>query len=138
VQALEVTDAAEPGYWQKRGWDRDAQVAVFSRIDAPGDGEFLKPGKTLLRGIAFAGDRGIQYVQVSLDGENTWTLAKLEPAQSPWSWVFWSHPAVFDRPGKYAIAVRAADQYSGIQRDDRRDAFPAGVTGIHRIAVIVL
>jgi hypothetical protein len=37
------------------------------------------------------------------------------------------------RPGRYSIAVRAADLYSGIQRDGQRDPFPSGTSGIHRI-----
>ena len=65
-------------------------------------------------------------------------LAKLEKPLSPYSWVFWSFPMKFSRSVRYSVSVRAADMYSGIQRDGQRDAFPAGVDGFHRIRFNVL
>ena len=137
IHMLEVTNDSFDGYWQKKGWSKRAKVKIISRIDVPADRDVLTSRQTLLEGIAFAGDRGIQYVQVSIDGEKTWALAALEPALSPHSWVFWSHRVRFPGPGRYRIAVRAADLYSGIQQDDLRDPFPSGTSGIHRIEVQV-
>lgn len=135
IDAIEVSDESHTGYWQKRDWTGDGKVKVISRIDFPKSGDWIYKSRTVLRGIAFAGDRGIQYVQVSTDGERTWSLARLEKPLSPYSWVFWSFPMKFHRSGQYKIAVRAADQYSGIQRDGQRDPFPSGTSGIHRIQI---
>ncbi len=44
----------------------------------------------------------------------------------------------FSRSGRYSVSVRAADLYSGIQRDGPRDPFPAGAEGFHRIRFNVL
>ena len=110
----------------------------MSRVDFPVHDQWLESRRTILRGIAFAGDHGIQYVQVSLDGERSWSLARLEKPLSRYSWVLWSFPCTFPGLGRYRIAVRAADLYSGVQRDDGRDPFPSGTSGIHRIEVNVL
>jgi DMSO/TMAO reductase YedYZ molybdopterin-dependent catalytic subunit len=138
IREIEVSNENHIGYWGKRNWSRDGKVKIISRIDFPKHNSWVHGSKTVLRGIAFAGDRGIQYVQVSTDGERSWSLAKLEKPLSPYSWVFWSFPMKLTRPGSYSIAVRAADQYSGIQRDGLRDPFPAGTSGIHRIQFNVL
>jgi len=138
VETLEIRRGSYEGYWQKQGWSREAGVKIVSRIDHPENDATLARGTVTVRGIAFAGDRGIQYVQVSTDEERTWTLARLDPPLSPWSWVFWSSTHRFSQPGRYTLAVRAADNYSGVQRDDLRDPFPSGTSGIHRIGINVV
>ena len=137
IRGITVSNKSISGYWHKKGWSKKAKVKIFSRIDTPLNQQVLTTRSNIFRGIAFAGDRGIEYVQVSIDGERTWALATLEPAMSPWSWVFWSFAYKFPRPGLYRVAVRAADKYSGLQRDDLRDPFPAGTSGIHRIEIRV-
>jgi len=138
ITEIEISNETHTGYWEKRNWSRDGKVKIISRIDFPKNDTWVQGSKTVIRGIAFAGDRGIQYVQVSTDGERSWSLAQLEQPLSPYSWVFWSFPMDLPRSGRYSIAVRAADQYSGIQRDDRRDPFPNGTSGIHRVQFNVL
>jgi len=133
ISEIEVSKETHTSYWEKRNWSRDGKVKIISRIDYPKNNSQVRGSKTVSRGIAFAGDRGIQYVQVSTDGERSWSLAQLETPLSPYSWVFWCFPMRLPRPGRYSIAVRAADQYSGIQRDGQRDPFPSGTDGIHRI-----
>jgi Oxidoreductase molybdopterin binding domain/Mo-co oxidoreductase dimerisation domain len=137
IQEMEVANHTPKGYWHKKGWSKQAKVKIISRIDLPENNEVLSTRQTVIKGIAFAGDRGIQYVQVSIDGEQTWSLAQLEKPLSPYSCVFWKLPCTFHKPGRTRIAVRAADQYSGLQQDDLRDPFPSGTSGIHRIEVQV-
>jgi DMSO/TMAO reductase YedYZ molybdopterin-dependent catalytic subunit len=137
IKEIEVANHRPKGYWHKKGWSRQAKVKIVSRIDIPENNETLISRQTIIRGIAFAGDRGIQYVQVSIDGEKTWSLAQLAKPLSPYSWVFWKFPCTFPKAGRTRIAVRAADQYSGLQQDDLRDPFPSGTSGIHRIEVLV-
>ena len=137
IREIEVANHSPKGYWNKKGWSKQAKVKIISRIDLPENNQTLFTRQTVIRGIAFAGDRGIQYVQVSINGEKTWSLAELEKPLSPYSWVFWKFPCTFHRTGRTRIAVRAADQYSGLQQDDLRDPFPSGTSGIHRIEVLV-
>lgn len=137
ISEIEAANHPPKGYWHKKGWSKQAKVKIISRIDVPENNETLRSRQTIIEGIAFAGDRGIQYVQVSIDGEKTWSLAQLEKPLSPNSWVFWKFPCVFPRSGRNRVAVRATDLYSGLQRDDLRDPFPSGTSGIHRIEVQV-
>ena len=137
IKEIEVANHRPKGYWHKKGWSKEAKVKLISRIDLPENNEMLRSRQTVIQGIAFAGDRGIQYVQVSIDGEKTWRLAQLEKPLSLYSWVFWKFPCTFPKPGRTRIAVRAADQYSGLQQDDLRDPFPSGTSGIHRIEIMV-
>ena len=81
LREIEVSDQSHMGYWQKRHWSKTARVKIMSRIDSHRDGEWVPVRNTVIRGIAFSGDRGIQYVQVSLDGERSWQLAHLEKPQ---------------------------------------------------------
>ena len=133
ISEIEVSNETHVGYWEKKNWTREGKVKIISRIDYPKNDAKVRGSKVVLRGIAFSGDRGIQYVQVSTDGEKSWSLAQLEKPMSPYSWVFWSFSMKLPRSGRYSIAVRAADLYSGIQRDGQRDPFPSGTSGVHRI-----
>ena len=133
ITRIEAADRWRAGYWHEKGWSREGRVQVFSRIDFPKTDEWLQRGEREIRGIAFAGDRGIDRVEVSWDGGRTWELAELEEALSPWSWVFWKKRVTFNRSGHYNLMVRAADQYSRVQGGNRRDPFPAGTTGYHRV-----
>jgi hypothetical protein len=137
IKEIEVANHHPKGYWHKKGWSKQAKVKITSRIALPENNDVLSSRKTVIKGIAFAGDRGIQYVQVSIDGEKTWSLAELEKPLSVYSWVFWKFPCTFHKAGRTRIAVRTADQYSGLQQDDLRDPFPSGTSGIHRIEVTV-
>ena len=133
LSGIELSDRPQAGYWHKRGWSREARVQILSRIDHPREGAWLERGRHEVRGIAFAGDRGIEYVQVSADNGRTWDLARLDPPLSDYAWVFWRYPVTFSRSGRYTLTVRAADRYSGVQDGRLRDPFPQGVTGYHRI-----
>ncbi|HET9374360.1 MAG TPA: hypothetical protein VFO40_05275, partial [Chthoniobacterales bacterium] len=66
------------GLYKEQGWGPNFTVPTTSRIDAPAiaDGKFtreIKVGQsTELGGIALGGDRGIQKVELSFDGEKSW------------------------------------------------------------------
>src|SRR6185503_1730228 len=53
------------GWYEQRNWNRDGIVKTMARIDIPVDGALLRPGAQRVAGIAYAGDRGIQMVEVS-------------------------------------------------------------------------
>jgi DMSO/TMAO reductase YedYZ molybdopterin-dependent catalytic subunit len=58
----------ERGYWIPRGWAREAPVKTQSRIDVPGKGD-VRAGRVAVAGVAWAPTRGIQAVEVEIDGE---------------------------------------------------------------------
>ncbi|HEY7092831.1 MAG TPA: molybdopterin-dependent oxidoreductase, partial [Ktedonobacterales bacterium] len=87
VTRVEITDHDVKGFYQSQGWSA-AQLETISRIDAPRKQASL--GEIPISGIAFAGIRGIQQVEVSVDGGATWQRASLQPPLSDQTWVFWN------------------------------------------------
>ncbi len=125
------------GYYQKKGWSEQAIVKTMSRIDLPVHGDRV-PGKDYtIRGLAFAGLRGIQRVEVSTDGGHVWEPARLDPPLSPAAWVFWSYPWRVRKSGYHELTVRATDGSGTLQTDFEQGPAPDGASGLHRITVKV-
>ncbi|MBI2369979.1 MAG: molybdopterin-dependent oxidoreductase [Deltaproteobacteria bacterium] len=132
---LEVANYDYKGYWEVRGWSDEAIYQTMSRIDVPAPGQ-VDPGHPYLGGIAFAGDRGVRAVEVSLDGGKTWRRAMVKPALSPYSWVLWGlewDPATDLPPGPHPVQVRAVDGTGAVQSAQVRPPLPDGATGYHAI-----
>ena len=134
VTRIEITDHEVKGFYQSQGWSA-AQLETISRIDAPRMEAPL--GEIPISGIAFAGIRGIQQVEISVDGGATWQRASLQPPLSDQIWVFWNW---FWRPtamGLYTIVARATDGTGKLQTQEMRGTVPNGATGWHVIKVVV-
>jgi DMSO/TMAO reductase YedYZ molybdopterin-dependent catalytic subunit len=71
-----------------------------------------------LRGRAWAGGLGIQSVEVSLDGGNTWSFAKLDDPIGKWAWVGWSFSWPNVTPGQYTLRCRAKDERGNMSMND--------------------
>src|SRR6185436_18929086 len=92
ITSLEAVDRPRDGYWVVRGWDRTARMKSTSVIDTVAveaatrgsDGALVVP----VGGIAHAGARGIQRVEVQLDG-GRWQEARLRHPISPTTWTIW-------------------------------------------------
>ncbi|MDQ4116992.1 MAG: molybdopterin-dependent oxidoreductase, partial [Actinomycetota bacterium] len=66
---IEVTTwDARQGYWQQRGWAREAPVKTQSRIDVPRRDARVPAGRVVLAGTAWAQHTGIDRVEVRADG----------------------------------------------------------------------
>ncbi len=124
------------GYWQVRGWDDEAVYRTTSRIDVPPGRATLAGGPIEVAGIAYAGDRGIQRVEVSADGGQTWQDARVKPALSPYAWQLW-RARVEVAPGGRTVRVRATDGEGERQASTAEPPFPAGASGYHAISVAV-
>jgi DMSO/TMAO reductase YedYZ molybdopterin-dependent catalytic subunit len=133
---LTVTNRDYKGYWQDRGWTDDGTIKTESRIDEPGDRGVISAGPTEIRGMAFAGDRGISKVEVSTDSGDSWHEANIfeNPSPAGLSWVFWSLPWV-PAQGTYKIVVRATDGTGEVQTSKGADTLPDGASGWHKITV---
>jgi len=133
IRQIDLSDSVYTGYWQSRGWSNDAEVqtSVFVRI--PGDGSSASisqnDGSVLIGGMAFAGDRGISKVEVSVDGGSTWQEATLKPPSSNLAWVLWAYEWRPSTVGEYTIYARATDGDGQVQTDAQADPFPSGATG---------
>ena len=124
------------GYWAARGWSRTAFIQPMSRFDVPGRNNRVPAGLSPLRGIAFAGERGIARVEVSVDGGVTWNDATLQPPLSDFTWLRW-HYDFEAKPPRHTLVVRATDSTGRRQVMEPRDPLPEGATGFHRRPVRV-
>lgn len=124
------------GFWQNQGWDDAAPYRTESRIDVPRGRSTLSPGPLSLGGVAYAGDRGIQSVEVTTDGEKTWQPAQLKPGLSPYAWQLWRADIQVDRNVK-DVRVRATDGQGKLQIGTPNDPFPSGATGYHAVRIAV-
>ncbi|HUC15555.1 MAG TPA: molybdopterin-dependent oxidoreductase [Acidimicrobiales bacterium] len=126
------------GYWEGFGWSDQAIVNTTSRIDYPLNTQALKAGELVpARGIAYAGDRGISKVEISLSGGSTWQPVTVHPAASRFAWSIWTFPWVPAR-GDYTLVVRATDGQGNLQVASRsRGTFPNGPFGLANVLVTV-
>jgi DMSO/TMAO reductase YedYZ molybdopterin-dependent catalytic subunit len=132
VRQVDLTDSTYLGFWQTRGWSNDATVQTVAFIRVPADGASvslsLSGGSVVLGGVAFAGDRGISKVEVSVDGGSTWQEATLKPPVSGLAWVLWAFEWT-PKPGSYVIYARATDGSGALQTSAQADSYPSGATG---------
>ena len=140
VTRIELVDADAKGFYEKQGWGPSFVVPTTSRFDYPMHGQALRPvqGKTVvLKGIAYAGARGVTRVEVSLDNAQTWHEARIDYQGAPMAWVLWSYDWQPTQPEEYTLVVRATDGTGELQTPDYRSFAPQGTTGYHVISVRV-
>ncbi len=138
LSELEVVDYDYKGYWQLRGWTDTAVYKTFSRIDVPAPGATLRRGeRNWIAGVAFAGERGVRAVEVSLDGGSSWQSARVKPALGDHTWVLWAFEWIPATPGPATLTVRAVDGTGALQSVGPTPPLPDGVEGLHTISVKV-
>jgi DMSO/TMAO reductase YedYZ molybdopterin-dependent catalytic subunit len=127
LTTLEAFDA----YWVPLGWAKEAPILTQSRIDTPrGD---VKAGTTVpIAGVAWAPDRGISKVEVSIDG--TWQAARLSESISDATWVQWVVQWT-TTPGTHTLQVRATDGSGAVQEEGPTPPAPDGARGWHTVRV---
>lgn len=128
--SIELVDRPFEGYWVKRGWSKAAIVKTMSRIDTSGsDGP-----RTVVAGVAFAGDRGISAVEVSLDDGATWGAAELETTLSPLAWRRWRYELDADAAAGARLTVRGTDGEGRVQEQTVARPHPDGASGYHAVS----
>jgi len=133
---VELTDHFVGGLYSDQGW-YNGPLRTTSRIDRP-TGR-VRSGQTVeVGGVAFAGNRGIEKVEVSTDAGLTWNTATLQPALSQDSWVLWTWQWQPTTPGQYTLAVRATDGTGAVQTSQKQGTVPNGSTGYHEVSVQVI
>ena len=90
------------------------RFTVRSFITSLADGARLKPGSTMLKGIAFDGGKGIREVAVAIDGGKTWTPAKLGKDLGKYSFREWKLPIKL-AAGPHELKVRATNNAGDAQ-----------------------
>jgi hypothetical protein len=123
---IDAIDSDYKGFWQKRGWSESAFVKTTSVIDTtiPETNNLIEVG-----GIAFAGARGIEAVELSVD-ESVWVPVELDRPLSPLTWILWRGSLEL-APGEHKITVRAIDGEGEVQTGKPSKTHPSGATGYH-------
>lgn len=131
ITSMEAIASQGAGYWVERSWSQEARPQIISIVDTVGQNNVAN-GQAPVGGIAWAGDRGIQKVEVQVD-DGPWNEAQLlTPPRSPLIWVLWRYdwPA---QPGRHTFRVRATDGTGALQIGEPSDPHPNGATGYHEV-----
>jgi DMSO/TMAO reductase YedYZ molybdopterin-dependent catalytic subunit len=109
IVGIDATSGWEAGYWVARGWSKDGRVSLSSTIDVVR----AQDGMLDTGGVAFAGARGVDKVEVRIDSGD-WYSAQIRRPLSDLSWVVWraTLPA---SAGEHLITVRAIDGRGDVQ-----------------------
>lgn len=136
ITELEATTfAAYDAYWVPRGWAQQAPIKTESRIDVPRGGGRVAAGPTSIAGVAWAPTRGIDAVEVRIDG-GPWQRAQLAAAVSKETWRQWRYVWHAEH-GTHEIRVRATDGTGRRQTASEAPPPPNGATGYHTVVVDV-
>lgn len=137
ITEIEAVDAWEPGYWVRRGWDKDAVMKATSVIDTvavdmrvTGDDDIMK---IPVGGIAHAGSRGISKVEVKVD-DNPWTEAQLRQPISETTWVIWRYDWPFEK-GDHIFYVRCYEGDGTVQIQEFASTAPSGASGVDSMRI---
>lgn len=137
LTGIELVDYDYKGYWQQRSWTDRGEIKVTSRIDAPGPYNTIMADLYTMKGIAFAGARGIGKVEVTTNGGKKWYEAERESVPSNYCWVPWKYNWKFPEAGSYELQVRAIDKIGRMQTLFITRAFPEGTSGLHSVISFV-
>ena len=128
ITDIEVTTyAANHAYWADRGWSQQAPIKTESRIDVPSGQGPVKAGKTAIAGVAWAQHKGIDAVEVRVDG-GPWRHARLAAVPGIDTWRQWSIEWNAT-PGTHRIEARATDATGYTQTSLTAPPEPDGATG---------
>lgn len=140
LRRIEVTNGADGGSWKAHGWTVEGRIHTMARIDVAR----RQAGEIVAAGIAFAGTRGINAVEVRVNG-GPWRRATLGPALSHATWVQWGIRLRQNRRedstqrhsenGTVRIEARAVDGEGNVQIGRAHGAYPDGSTGWHSVTV---
>jgi DMSO/TMAO reductase YedYZ molybdopterin-dependent catalytic subunit len=146
VTRIEVVDYDAKGFYEQQGWGPNFVIPTRSDIFGPrwvrrrGD-SFVEPfaagQMAIIRGRAFAGDRGIQKVEFSADDGKSWRGVRIDYPGTNLTWTFWSADWLPEEPGDYTLVSRATDGTGAPQPSETRGIVPQGATGYHRVVATV-
>jgi hypothetical protein len=113
-------------------------MPVKSLITSPQSGQAANSRSLEVRGHAWAGDRSVREVQVSIDFGATWIKTDLDAPVNPYAWQNWRANLTFPQAGYYEVWARATDS-AGVSQPHAIAWNPKGYlnNSLHRISVRV-
>ncbi|WP_049929190.1 molybdopterin-dependent oxidoreductase [Halopiger goleimassiliensis] len=131
IDEIELVAEDREGYWEERGWDGTGEVETVAKLwSVDREGDAITVG-----GHAYGGLDGIDAVEVSTDGGDTWTEAELSPELGTGSdragrdtWRQWRYE--FEPTAEsHEVVVRAIDGSGAVQTETPSGSKPDGATG---------
>ncbi len=95
--------------------------------------------KVDIRGHAWAGEKTVRAVDISVDFGQTWIKGQVKPAPGKFSWQRWTASATLPGAGYYELWARATDSGGVAQPFAAWNWNPQGYGGnsVHRVSVLV-
>ncbi|PPB49409.1 oxidoreductase [Arthrobacter pityocampae] len=136
VTELKVTRFADDtAYWSTRGWSERGPVKTSSRIDVPRTNASVPAGDVVVGGVAWAQHRGVEAVEVRVDG-GAWQPATLARPISADTWCQYSATLQLEA-GEHTVQARAVDREGAVQSEDSVPPAPDGAEGLHTVTFSV-
>ena len=108
-------------WYAQRNWSKEAVIRTMSRIDGPGPDAVLTAGSNAIRGVAYAGTRGIQRVKFSPNAGETWQERRVGRGRSVTGRVGALAGHLRVAPGsKVALLARATDGTGAVRNKPSR------------------
>jgi DMSO/TMAO reductase YedYZ molybdopterin-dependent catalytic subunit len=142
LTSIRVEDQEDAGFYMKTGYRMPTRtlqpgeppkpeemqpmtsMVIKSLITRPRTGQVLAAAPSVIAGLAFAGERGVRTVEISVDGGRSWRPAALDPPKGLGAWQRWQAswtPAA----GSHRLLCRATDE-QGEQQPARPAWNPGG------------
>jgi DMSO/TMAO reductase YedYZ molybdopterin-dependent catalytic subunit len=114
------------------------KISVKSIIVEPANTETFPAGIVPIRGAAYAGEVGIQAVDISVDDGRTWQPASLIGPQETYAWRHWEYLWDVQQAGEFTIMARATDNRGNPQPETAHwNVLGYGNNGIREHAIVV-
>ncbi|WP_248516689.1 molybdopterin-dependent oxidoreductase [Salinarchaeum laminariae] len=127
IETIYATDDPVEGFYEEAGWNGHARVPGVAKIWTDPANE-LDDGRLEVGGHAYAGDRGVDRVEVSVDGGETWNDAELaDPPPGDDVTRQWRYR--YEADAEHEVVARTIDGEGNRQPQERSDAFPSGPSG---------
>ncbi len=110
------------GNTEEKVTTRVSQILLKSAIAFPSSESRLAAGTYRVSGFAWAGERTVRAVRVSVDGGTKWNPVNLEASSRPFTWVRWNYDWNAE-PGDFILMSQAQDstgKWQPLQRDRMR------------------
>lgn len=121
------------GFYEQQGWSPQFTINNSSRFDTTFDDPLHVGQRLVIKGTAFAGDRGVREVEVSTDNEKSWSPAEITNRGSDLAWVQWRFPWQPKAAGEVTLSVRCVDGNGGLQSGEKRNSGPEPAKGYHQV-----
>jgi sulfite oxidase len=85
------------------------QIPLKSIITQPLPGQKLKPGRNIILGAAYGGEREPAEIEISTDGGRSWRKGEWIGPREPFAWRQWQYVWEPAGPGEFHLLARASD-----------------------------